>query len=506
MRQSLGVALTAIVGLGGCTVGPDYHRPTSHLPDRFAGASTQPTTQPAEVVDIQRWWQTFGDSGLNSLIDRGVASNLDVRLATARVREARAQVEFNRAGLFPTVDSSANYTRSRSSRNAVGVPFGGGSTTPTGGGTGSGGSTGGGTTGGTTATPTAFSIGESNLYQAGFDAGWEIDVFGGTRRAIEAAQYSYEAQIEARRNALVTLLSEVARNYVMLRGFQHELAIVRDNAAAQRNTLKLQQDKLQAGIATRLNVAQSLAQVASTESQIPTLQTEIQQAIHRLGVLLDQDPASLEAELAPDAPLPVGPSQIPPDLPSELLRRRPDVRHAERQLAVATANIGVATADLFPKFSLTGSLGLESLQLKSFADSASVFWSVGPTVSWRVFDAGRIRANIRVQNARQEEAFLQYRQAVRQSLADVEDALVAYNREQARRRALHDAVQANLEAVDLAKQLNNAGVVDFLNVLTAQLQLYQSQDQLAQSEQTVSTDLIALYKALGGGWEAIDQP
>ena len=303
---------------------------------------------------------------------------------------------------------------------------------------------------------------------------------------------------------MVTLLSEVAQNYIMLRGFQHELAIVQNNARAQQDTLNLQQQKLQAGIATQLNVAQVTAQVATTRSQIPTLEIQIQQSIHRLGVLLNRDPEALEADLMPQGPLPVGPLQIPPGLPSELLLRRPDVRQAEREFAAATANIGVATADLFPKFSLTGSLGLESLQLKSFANSASAFWSVGPTVSWRIFDAGQIWANIHVQNARQQEALIQYQQAVLQSLANVDDALTAYNREQARRQTLREAVAANRQSVDLATQLNNAGVVDFLNVLSAQLALYQSEDALAQSDQAVSTDLIALYKALGGGWEVTD--
>lgn len=491
------ITFAVLLALSGCMVGPNYHRADALVSDRF-GAASLPTTQPVAIVDLEHWWESFDDPMLNSLVDRAVAANLDVRLAEARVREARAQVAFNRAELFPTLDSTAVYSRSRPSRNAFGV----GSV-----GTGSTSSTGGGTSGGSSAgavAPTALSVGESNLYEAGFDAGWEIDVFGGTRRAIEAAQDTLEAQIEARRNALVTLLSEVAQNYIMLRGFQHELAIAQDNVAAQQNTLKLQQQKLQAGIATRLTVSQATAQVATTASQIPTLETEIQQAIHRLGVLLNRDPESLESELSPAATLPVGPATIPPGLPSELVRRRPDVRQAERLVAAATANIGVATADLFPKFNITGSLGLESLDLKTFTNSASTAWSIGPSVSWRVFDAGQIWANIHVQNARQQEALIQYQQAVLQSLSDVDDALVAYNREQARREALRQAVASNLESVDLAKQLNNAGVVDFLNVLTAQLSLYTSQDQLAQSEQAVSTDLIALYKALGGGWKSTD--
>lgn len=496
------VGATAIAVLAGCEVGPNYKPPQMRVPTQFA--TTQPATQPAtQPVDLTRWWETFQDPALDALIAEAVRSNLDVQLAQARVREARAQLEFNRAGLFPTLDSSAVYSRNRSSKNAFGKA-GGTSTTSggtTGGTTGGTGGTGSSSTGGTGSTPFVFSFGEQNLYQAGFDAGWEIDVFGGTRRAIEAAQATLEAQVDAGRNALVTLLSEVARNYIALRGLQHELAIVENNVAAQRDTLQLTRSRLAAGIATDLDVARAEAQVASTESQVPTLHTQIEQAIHRLGVLMDRDPDALEVRLSTDSPLPAGPEMVPTGLPSALLRRRPDVRQAERQLAASNANIGVAVAQLFPKFSLTSTLGLESLDLQKFLRTDSVFWSVGPQVSWRIFDAGQIWANIHVQNARQQEALIQYRQAVLQSLADVEDALTAYNQEQQRRRSLRQAVDSNRRAVDLAKQLNAAGLVDFLNVLQAQLSQYQSEDQLAQSDQTVSTNLVALYKALGGGWE-----
>jgi outer membrane protein, multidrug efflux system len=297
----------------------------------------------------------------------------------------------------------------------------------------------------------------------------------------------------------------VAQNYVMLCGFQHELRVVRDNVAAQQATLKLQQIKLQAGLTNRLTISQVTSLVASTESQIPTLETEIEQTFQRLAVLLDRDPQAIKAQLSDNGTLPTGPASVPPGLPSELLRRRPDVRQAEHQFAAATAEIGVAMADLFPKFSLTGSLGLESLQLKTFANTSSIFYSFGPSIQWRIFDAGQIWANVHVQNARQEQTLIQYRQAVIQSMADVESALTAYNREQARSASLRQAVEANRQSVALARQLNEAGVVDFLNVLTAQQSLYQSEDQLAQSEQTVLTNLIALYKALGGGWETTER-
>jgi multidrug efflux system outer membrane protein len=503
----IGLAATGV----GCMVGPDYQPPVMQTSAQFA-ATTQPvatqpatsqpaTTQPVADIDLRLWWYSFNDEKLNGLIDRAMKNNLDVALAEARVREARATYEFNRGALLPTVDGSGTYSRSRTSKNILGASSTGSTGSTTGGTTG----TGTGTGTGSAANPLAFSVGTTNFYQVGFDAGWEIDVFGGTRRAIESAQYTLESQVEARRAAMVTLLAEVARNYVTLRGLQHELAIVQDNIGTQQDTESLTRAKFQAGIATDLEVAQSEALLATTESEVPTLQTQIQQSIHRLSVLINQSPDALEADLSVAGVLPPAPVAVPAGLPSDLIRRRPDVRQSERLLAASTANIGVAVADLFPKFNLTGSLGLESLSLKTLANSSSEFWSFGPSVTWKIFSAGQVQANIRVQTARQEEAFIQYRQSVLNSLADVEDALVAYNQEQARQKSLQRAVSANQRAFDLAKQLNTAGVVDFLNVLTAQQSLFQSEDQLAQSDQTVSTNLIALYKALGGGWELTDQ-
>ena len=491
--RAAAMGLTVLTLTCGCMVGPDYRPPRMLPPSSFLEASTQPSTtrpstQPAEMVDLQRWWESFHDPVLDRLIADGIGSNLDVQLAEARVLEARANLEGNVATLFPTVDSSASYTHSQFSKNGFGSLGGTNSSTA----------------GGTTASTFGLPGSRTNLYQTGFDAGWEVDLFGGTRRAIEAAAYALESQVDARRNAMITFLSEVARNYMIVRGLQQEFAIVSGNVSSQKEFLELTQAKFRGGIATDLDVAQQEAQVASTESSIPTIRTQIQQAIHRLGVLLGRNPEDLEAELAPMGPLPGGPPIVPPGLPSDLLRRRPDVQQAERQLAAATANIGVATADLFPKLNLTGSFGWESQQLKSWFNAPSQMWSLGPNLSWRIFDAGQIWANIRIQNARQQEALIQYRQSVLQSLTDVEDALVAYQQEQQRREALRRSVEGNERSVTLAKQLNQAGVVDFLNVLTAEQNLFISQDQLSQSNQAVSTDLVALYKALGGGWEIFD--
>ena len=479
-------AAVLIAGVGGCEVGPDYHPPPTTLPSHFSPA-TQTAVQPG-TVDLARWWQEFHDPMLNKLVERAVNSNYDVQLAEARVWQARAQVDYALAGLFPTAHATGSYNRNRTSNNLSNAAVSGGSS-------------------GSASTATnVFAGGTSiNFYQAGFDAAWELDLFGGGRRAIEAQQATLQAQIEARRDTLITLISEVARDYVLLRGYQQQLEIAQQNSQAQRRVLGLQEMKLHVGLATALTVAQGQAQLASTESSIPPLQTTIELAIQSLAVMLDMPVDDLRQEVGAGSSLPVGPEAVPPGLPSELIRRRPDVRQAERQLAVATANIGVATAQLFPQFSLTGSLGLQSTTLTKLVSTSSIFGAAGPGVSWNIFDAGQIMATIRMQNAVQKQALVQYRLSVIQSLADVNNALTAFNREQAHCQLLQKAVEANRRSVELSQQLYDAGVVEFLNVLSAQQSLFESQEQLAQSQQAVSTYLIALYKALGGGWEASDE-
>jgi NodT family efflux transporter outer membrane factor (OMF) lipoprotein len=503
-------------------VGPDYQQPKTPMPAGFS--ATQPATQPSTTqpaAEIGRWWETFNDPVLNSLIDRAVKSNLDIRLAQTRVRESRFSTEIQRAGLLPVADADASYNRDRFSKTGF---YLGGTNPPT---DLSPGATGTPNTGtgntinrsskaangkatSSTGAPqsgliSSLSKTEFDVFQGGFDASWEIDVFGGVRRNIEAARADEQAAIESGRDAMVSLLAEVARNYIQLRGVQRELAISAENIRSQQDTVDLTRSRFQAGLATDLDVARAEAQVATTRATVPALQTTLQQSIHRLGVLLGQQPTALQVELEKPAPIPPPPPEIPVGLPSELLRRRPDVRRAERQLAAATARVGVATADLFPRFSLTGSLGLAAGQFKQLGRLDSVYYTVGPSVSWPIFDAGKIQANIRVQNAREQEYLTQYEATVLISLEDVENALVAYSQEQARRQELQRAVDANRRAVDLANQLYSKGLTDFLNVLDSQRNLYAAQDALVQSERNVSSNVVALYKALGGGWEAQEQ-
>ncbi len=505
-RRAVRLALVPLAAaVGGCMVGPNYKAPKMDVPGSFA------TTQPSPPA-LYTWWQSFNDPKLDDLIARALASNLDLQLAQERVIEARAQRDLSTGNLFPTVNTVGGYNRTRISSTAGLAGFLGGGAT-------NGGST------PTQITPppnspgvqtdlarpnaagaggsTGFSIpSKIQLYQAGFDASWEIDVFGGIRRSVEAADADVEAQENARRDAMLTLLGDVARNYVQVRGLQRQIHIAGDNIKSQRDTLDLTQSRFKAGLATDLDVARAEAQVNTTEAAVPTLEISLKQSIHRLGILLGEPPESLLAELSTEAPIPPPPpSLVPTGLPSDLLRRRPDVRRAERQLAAATARIGVATADLFPRFSLTGALGLESQEFKDLARGNSLFWNIGPSVSWPIFDAGKIVSNIHIQDARQREALIQYKQVVLTSLEDVENAMTAYQQEQIRRQFLANSADANRRAVQLATLLYTKGLADFLNVLDAQRDLFASEDQLVQSEQNVSANLVALYKALGGGWE-----
>jgi outer membrane protein, multidrug efflux system len=479
-RTGMKVCLAGAILLGGCEVGPDYKPPKMAVPDQFSeiSSATRPTTEgsvsPPPMQDYQLWWTTFNDPQLNSLIDRAVAGNPSLQAAEARVLEARANGGVIASGLWPQVNVGGSYTHSRESSNLPGVSeFSQNGT---------------------------FPGQESDLYQVGFDASWEIDVFGGTRRGIEAANANIQAAVEDRRDVLITLLAEVASNYVQLRGAQRQLDVAMLNLKSQQDTLGLTRSRAEGGLSPYLDVAQQEAQVATTEAEIPTLQTEVRQTIHHLGILLGESPGALSQELTPQAPIPVGPAMIPPGLPGDLLRRRPDVRRAERQLAAATAQIGVATADLYPKFSITGAFGDEADEFKQLFDWSSRNYNIVPGVTWDIFDAGKVKSNIQVQNARQAEALSAYVQTVLQSMEDVDDALVAFNREQARLESLHRAVMADQQALTLSTELFEKGSTDFLNELDAQRTLLAAQTEEAISEQQVSLNLVALYKALGGGW------
>lgn len=471
MKTNSLLSLAAVVILAGCAVGPDYEPPRPMVSDTWSSlegkSPDQASVATSRSADLSQWWTTFNDPALNGLVEKALASSLDLKAAASRVREARAIRGVAQGGLLPEAGVSGSYDRLRTSENGP-LPSDG----------------------------KAF-----DLYQGGFDASWEIDIFGGTRRTIEAAVAQEEAAVEGLRDVRVVLLAEVARNYVELRGFQSQLAIARQNVEAQQKTFELTRTRRDAGRATDLDVARAEALVSTTSSAIPSLEAATRLSIHRIALLLGQSPGALTADLSETKPIPKAPSEIPVGLPTELLRRRPDIRRSERELAAATARIGVATADLYPRFFLSGGIGLQSLDASDFATASSRLWSVGPQVQWALFQGGRIRANIEVQNARQEQAAIRFEQSLLGALKDVEDALVLHSREQARRRTLAQAVAAQQKAVELADQRYAQGLVDFLNVLDAQRQLYVAQDALVQSERAVITHSIALYKAVGGGWQ-----
>jgi NodT family efflux transporter outer membrane factor (OMF) lipoprotein len=307
--------------------------------------------------------------------------------------------------------------------------------------------------------------------------------------------------VESSRDVLVTVLGDVGLNYLDLRGLQKELAVTRDNLRLQEETLKLTQDQLKAGLATEVDTARAEAQAESTRSQIPLLEESVERSINRLAVLTGKQPEELDAELKPAAPIPSAIPTIPVELPSDLLQRRPDIREAERAVAATTARIGVAKADLFPKFTLASATGLQSLSAAKFFDAESGIWSFGPSMSWPIFAGGRIRQNIKVQNAEQEQALDRYQQTVLTSLEEVENSLMACNKELEHHDALAHSEAANRRAADLAEERYRSGLEDFLDVLDTQRSLLDVQDELAQSDRDLGQNIIRLYKALGGGWE-----
>lgn len=464
------VLLALAYFMAGCMVGPDYHPPNVAVPPTYHAPQVPITNQPA--ADLSEWWRVFRDPQLDALIQEATVANHDVRLAQARVREARAQTGVARSFLFPSVDANGDYTRQRLSQNTpegllargVGQPL------------------------------------EQNFFNAGLDMNWELDVFGGTRRNLQASRADLAATEESSRGVLITVIGDVGLTYLDLRGLQKQLAVARDNLRLQEQTVNLTRDQFHAGLASELDTSRAEAQAANTRSLIPLFEQDIQRSIHRLSILIGKEPAELESQFEVAGAIPPAVPGIPVGLPSDLLRRRPDIRQAERELAAATSRIGVATADLFPRFFLTGAAGLQSLNASDFFDAGSRFWSLGPSMRWPIFSAGRIRQNIKVQNAREEQALISYEQRVLISLEEVENALVACGKEQEHHQALVESEAANRRAVELADQRYRSGLVDFLNVLETQRTLLAVQDELAQSERTMDQNLVRLYKALGGGW------
>ena len=459
---------------GGCAVGPDYHPAALNAP--AAWSSPPATGLTDQVSTTSSWWASFNDAELDSLIQRAVRSNLDLRVADSRLRQARSVRAMSAADFWPTLDATGSYARAKQSQNQPLI--------------------------GALPLPPNFPF-EYSVYNAGFDASWEVDLFGGKRRALEAANAQWQGAIEARNDVMLSMLAEVARNYIELRGGQRRLEIARQNLNLQQEDLDLTRARYQGGIATELDVTRAAALLAEVQATIPPLEAAVRGAMYGIAVLLGQQPGELVAELSPHMSVPSAPPQVPIGLPGDLLRRRPDVRQAERQLAAETARIGEAKSDWFPKFSLTGDAGMESVSIGTWFHPGSLFWSVGPSLQWRALDFGRVRAEVQAQTAVQEAALATYEKAVLDALREAENALVSYGQEQNRHQALADEAAENQRSLEMANAMYSKGRVNFLDVLDTRRSLYQSDDQLAASDQAVALDLIVLYKALGGGWEAL---
>ncbi len=483
----------------GCTVGPDFHRPRPSLPPSWPGTTTPAAggqgsiSEPVGEPITPDWWAAFNDPELTSLEHRVAAANLDLRTATIRLAESRAMRRITSAAAFPQVHGNATYQRQKPSEKGIFSLFGAGA---------GGSAAAGGGIAGPTGVPTAGTgLHSLDLWQYGFDSQWELDLWGRVRRSVEAADAAIEESADARRDALISVLAEVARDYLLLRGTQTKLRISKENLAIAEDSLMLTTQRATGGLSSQLDVATADAQVATTKATIPPLQQSEAQAIDRLSFLLGRPPGSLAAELATPHPVPPPPPRVPVGLPAELARRRPDIRQAEAQLHAQTAEVGVAVASFYPNVTLSAMFDLQALKFSDLGSWQSRTATLGPTLSLPLFDGGQLAGNLQLTKARQQEAAVAYQRTVLNAWREVVDALVAYEAEQQRREAIASAVERNRRRLRLAREQYRQGLVSFLQVLTAEQQLLASERQEAGSTTAVSTDLVALYKALGGGWE-----
>jgi NodT family efflux transporter outer membrane factor (OMF) lipoprotein len=466
------LSICLVLVLGACKVGPDYAEPEVSIKDEWRASVEAEMSQ--EEPDIEKWWESLEDPVLTELIRQAEIANLDLRIAVARVSEARALRGIAKGDLFPNLVLDGAYSYTRVSENS-----------PT----------------GQIIIGTGGEVEPVEQWQTSAGSFWEIDLFGRIRRRVEASTAQFEATIEDYRDVLVSLYAEVALNYVDARALQQRLDFARQNVVAQRESLELTRDRFDAGLTSALDVAQAEQNLAQTESSIPTLQTGLNAALNRLAVLLGEQPGALHDELMTDGrEIPAVPTDITTGVPADILRRRPDVRRAERQLAAQTALIGVAKADLYPTFSISGFVEAVAGSFSGMFEEESVGWGVIPGFRWDLFQGGKIRNNIRAEEARTEQALLAYQQTILLALEEVEDALVAYDRELVRRERLRDAVDASQRAVDLVRTQYISGLTNFQNLLDTQRSLFRQEDELAVSDGQVVQNLILLNRALGGGW------
>ncbi len=488
--------------LAGCTVGPDFHTPRPWAPQSFASlhrgapGGEAGASLPEPAPPDPAWWNIFGDRELSAIEARIARSNLSVREATFRLVESRAQRQVAAAALYPSLTGTGSYMREKLPDRVVrrgiddaldGVPANGAINN--------------GTLAGARTFANGTTIPAVDLWRDEIDASYELDLWGSVRRNVEAAGAQLESSADARRSSLISAEAEAARDYVQLRSLQAQLAIQQNNAKTASDTLTLTQQRFTGGLTTDLDVQNARSQLASTESQIPSLESEVSQQINALSLLLGEPPQALAGELATAAPVPPVPPRVPVGLPSELVLRRPDVRQAADNLHAATAQVGVAIAAFYPQVTLTGNLNEIALQFSDLFTWQSHGFALGPSVTLPLFTGGRLRGQLRLNRAEQAEAAVSYEQAVLQAWHDVDNALTAYGAEQRRHDGLQTAVDAAQAAFTLAQEQYAHGLVNFLNVLDAERTLLAAQQQAVVSVGTVSSDLVQLYTALGGGWE-----
>jgi NodT family efflux transporter outer membrane factor (OMF) lipoprotein len=461
--------LSAVFMLSGCmTVGPDYSPPEMQTPGAWQKEIAGVTADSRSEVEIlAKWWTTFNDPLLSDLMERAVAGNLNLKQALNSVRQARIQRGITDADRFPSVNSSGSAGRTYS-KDMSGEFTG------------------------------------TNSFRLGLDASWEADLFGRVKRSIEAADANLEATEESYRDILVSLLSEVALNYIEVRSYQAQLLVAGSNLKSQEETYNITKWRYQAGLTTELDVENASKNLEQTRSQIPSLKSSLEQAKNRIAVLLGSEPGALDSLLDEYRPVPDAPNEIAIGIPADLLRRRADLRKAERELAAQTAKIGVAEAERYPRISLSGDIGLSALALGDLFNSDSLSTGGNSGISWPVYDAGRIMKNIEIQYAAREQKLIAYRAALLTALEDVENAMTSYTYDLARRESLLKASESAEQAAETSRAQYSSGLIDFQSVLEAESTLLTFQNNVVQSDAQIIKDLIGLYKALGGGWSSFE--
>jgi len=499
------VAMAATLCLLGCTVGPNYQRPDPPTVPDWKDPAAQGSLANPHTDPDPRWWLSFGDPILTSLIEKSITGNLDVKQAVIRVLEARQSIATARAAGLPSLGGNASYEREQ--LGAKGIleskgayqdlnalanrlkPFD--ATVP--------GLSTSIANGGTQALNSISS--PANIYQYGIDASWEIDLFGRVRRSVEQARAAAQAQSEALNDALIVLESEIVQSYVHLRGAQALKASQEENVKAAAANLDLTQRRQQHGLTTELDVDQAQTQLDDTRRQLPAYDGQIQQAMNALSVLTGEAPGAVDDQLRDSKPLPPIPSVLDVGVPSALARRRPDIRQAEASLHAATAGVGVAVAQFYPDISLTGNIGMRALDASYLTNWASHFYSAGPAISLPIFSGGRLTANLTLARAEQQAAVLNYRATVLNALREVEDALVAYRTDRAARDLLQDALDSAQVTWELSQNQYEHGLTSYISVLDAERTVLSDRQALVQSNVQLVDDIVSIYRALGGGWE-----